>query len=314
MIEAAIRRQDKGLVALILKRASEDEVKRAAIFAVSSEAGTEMRECIEGFLPEGALRGVTDELKLTYRTLRNISPSKSASRTLGEARLAGWQGRCVAMYERLTIGVPFTHCGQRCRVLVGNLNEMFIDVQFADEVVNTGHTGWVADAYQDETYRGVVLKLRSPRGHLFVPGYYSNTNEEYVVALDDGTIALDYEDGSSDVAREADSFAEKAAEKSREYDSAWQAGNRFAEHLHEVRASHKKARILIRLVREQVPGSDERSTLKDQIGAIRAQITELLGEARRLRDGDGVGPELFGSFFTGDKELMAAFRDGAACY
>ena len=79
----------------------------------------------------------------------------------------------------------FAHCDEVCRSI--------------------RRTGWFADAFQDQTYRGVILKL----GARFVAGYVASDGDGQV--WDRSTV---YDDAIS-AARAADSFAEHEAEKDR---------------------------------------------------------------------------------------------------
>lgn len=79
---------------------------------------------------------------------------------------------------------------------------------WADEVADIRHTGWFCDDYQDEKIRGIVLRL--PKGRGFLAGWSMGegmaSEVEYYV----------YET-IREAARAADSLAESAAEKERDF-------------------------------------------------------------------------------------------------
>lgn len=80
--------------------------------------------------------------------------------------------------------------------------------QYCDEVATSiRHTGWFADEYQDDKFRGLVFRL--PRGRGFLAGW---TMGEGMSSAVDGCI---YDDELS-AALAADSMAEKAADDERE--------------------------------------------------------------------------------------------------
>ena len=80
----------------------------------------------------------------------------------------------------------FVHCDEVCRSI--------------------RHTGWFSDAFQDQTYRGVIRKI----GARFIAGYAASDCDGQV--WDRSTV---YDDATS-AALAADSFAEHEAEKDRD--------------------------------------------------------------------------------------------------
>jgi hypothetical protein len=83
--------------------------------------------------------------------------------------------------------------------------------EWADEVVRLNHTGWYCDNYQDETIRGIVLRLPHNRG--FLAGWSMGEGMMSEIELDI------YPDQES-AAYAADSSAEYAAERQREHEEA----------------------------------------------------------------------------------------------
>lgn len=82
--------------------------------------------------------------------------------------------------------------------------------QWADEIVNLRHTGWYCDEFQDQTIRGFVMRLPHDRG--FLAGWSMGESMASEIELDI------YPDEHS-AAYAADSLAECAAERQREYEA-----------------------------------------------------------------------------------------------
>jgi len=106
-------------------------------------------------------------------------------------------------------------------------------------------------------------------------------------------------------------MAQHAAEQERDYQSAWQAGSRYAEAGDEIKEARKAALAILK-ERRAVKGMSAYPAL---CNAIRASVRGLISdiaERRQLRaklsEGDG-GKYL--SFWPGDKRLQAAFNEGA---
>lgn len=93
--------------------------------------------------------------------------------------------------------------------------------RYCDEVATSiRHTGWFADDYQDDKFRGLVFRL--PRGRGFLTGW---TMGEGMSSVVDGYI---YDDELS-AALAADSMAEKAADDEREAREKEEQAQREAE-------------------------------------------------------------------------------------
>jgi hypothetical protein len=84
----------------------------------------------------------------------------------------------------------------------------------ADSVIRLNHDGWYCDQFQDGTMYGVVARL--PRSRGFLAGYSMGPQ------MSTGFDSTIYET-ADDAARAADSEAETAAEREREYQEKWQA-------------------------------------------------------------------------------------------
>lgn len=202
----------------------------------------------------------------------------------------------------------------------------FID--YSDKLLDRmRHTGWYSrfDDY-DSTYRGCVLQLPGRKGESrFIAAYEDSDSGAYVLDLSRGAVFVSpretegYEcrprdqDAARDAARAADSFAERACEEAREYDTAWQAGRRWAE-LKEEEAAERKAALTLageaRALRAKV-GPDEAptvcATLRREIRAAWESITKSRAKREELARGDREG-----FWFYPSDELKGAFCEGAS--
>ena len=86
--------------------------------------------------------------------------------------------------------------------------------QWCDDVADSciEHTGWFCDGYQDSKIRGIVVNLTHGR---YLAGWSMGESMASTVDRDVYTCPID-------AARAADSMAETAAEREREYQEQWQ--------------------------------------------------------------------------------------------
>ena len=101
--------------------------------------------------------------------------------------------------------------GRGCGFYLGERSQFDLRWQWCDQVsgVNIRHRGWYADDdCQDDTIRGVVFRL--PRGRGFLAGWSMG---EGMASSVDGYIY----DTQTDAAMAADSLAESAADRERDY-------------------------------------------------------------------------------------------------
>jgi hypothetical protein len=121
-------------------------------------------------------------------------------------------------------------------------------VGYADECLSMRHTGWyLEDDWSGELARGVVFQLPAAKGK---PRFLSGIADPH----NDGPAILSLEvfDEKEEAARNADYLAERYAEKERDYQRAWRAGQDYRE-------------------------------LGDEIAALRTDTLELFAERRELR-------------------------------
>ncbi len=188
-------------------------------------------------------------------------------------------------------------------------------------------TGWLTDPFGDVfkdgtgLMWGVVYQLPARRGVArYVAGYVAGGSDS--LTIDFGTIyesRANYSDGSPtecDAARNAahvaDSMARIAAEKEREYQTAWQAGYLYSECLENLKAVRASVLGTLRDIRatcdalKAMPESI-RARLSGSIKADLAKRAKLFGKMEKLAAGDFEGLE----FWTGDATLQAAFNEAA---
>lgn len=188
-----------------------------------------------------------------------------------------------------------------------------------------GNSGWYTDPFGDvfkDGYGlcfGVVYQLPGRNGESrFVAGYefggcdggptldlsriFTEPRGEY----DSSPCELD---AARDAGLHADSLAKAAAKSEREYQTAWQAGNRWASLADEVKSARADALAILK----------ERRALKGTqapalCAAIRSQIMGLLHDIRTARESmaelvKGDGDSLY--FWPGDERLQSAFCEAA---
>jgi hypothetical protein len=163
----------------------------------------------------------------------------------------------------------------------------FRRVGFADEINRyIRHCGWFADDCQDSVLRGVVYRLPTRQGKpAFLYGYADPWNDGAAL------LALKTADNESDAARWADRIAELEAEKERDYQEAWQAGNRYRDLADEIASERKSCLALIReakaacesICRLPAVKAALRSTVESHLEAIR----DARKQRAKLLDGYG---------------------------
>lgn len=195
-----------------------------------------------------------------------------------------------------------------------------------------GDSGWFDNTLQDSLIYGLVYQLPARDGCArFVPAYADSDNPDSALidfaSMETGTRDENDSYGGArdnatarDVARWADNMAQRVAEESREYDSAWQAGSAWAQAAEEMRDARQAVLVILKERRAAI--NDSRLSDSGYFAlcdAIRARVSDLLSDisdarARmaRLADGDGATDSDYErNFWTGDKELRGAFNEGA---
>lgn len=179
------------------------------------------------------------------------------------------------------------------------------------------HTGWYCDPYHEDTCVGVVARLRGRDGNArYIPGWrFKAWGDEGVFDLSDvfeapadGPYGTD--EALIDCARRADHLAEIAAEKEREYQTAWRAGSRWADAKSEESELRKEA-LQILAERRSVRTDATRypalcGTIRKHVFRITIAIRESRKERTRLAEGESAD-----LYFYPDASAIEAFCDGA---
>lgn len=194
----------------------------------------------------------------------------------------------------------------------GNLRTVF-----ADEVegIRLNHTGWWCDEFQDRKLRGVVVRLS--HGRCF-PAYRESDNGGLMVDWSDCHLEDRSRIGGArgcliEAARAADSFAEHAAEKEREYNEAWQTGSRWAdlgETITDLRTTVMALTAHLRAIRhDPMPKTTPKVAviMRESICGCLSRIRKCKKERAELRS-NYVRQNAFG---YPERTLIDAFNEGA---
>ena len=191
-------------------------------------------------------------------------------------------------------------------------------------------SGWYADPFGEgwNLCRGVVYQLPGRDGKArFVAGY-AFKEECGGPALDLGHVftedmrgawGCDQDPRNTDAARDAaahaDALAKEAAESEREYQTAWHAGQAWADLKAEEEAARTEARAILaerRAAMNNPAVSDSGffalcDVIRGRVRALVESIAESRAKRRELAEGDD--SRLI--FWNGEERLRAAFCDGA---
>lgn len=191
------------------------------------------------------------------------------------------------------------------------------------------HSGWFTqpDGWDGEVYRGCVYQLPARNGRArYVPAYregstgrkkndWSDTCGEHSAALDfsnvmhgtrgENTSRYDTADTLLDAARAADSLAESAAEKAREYNEAWQAGQSYRDKRDELKETRGELRALVRELKAARTHSPAICrALRETVSDMRAEMRAAYKETERLKD--AVWRDYYPAFNDGAGETVLA--------
>lgn len=157
------------------------------------------------------------------------------------------------------------------------------------------HTGWYLsdDNWTGKTVAGVVYQLPGKNGRArYLAGYADPWNDGAaclsieVIEGDARDSSWDSDDGLRDAAREADSIAERMAEKERDYQRAWRAGRDCEDKRDEV--IHIRRELLAALAERDKTLETKTPNLCAMLRRIVEsrldQIRELREEIERLKD------------------------------
>ena len=187
-------------------------------------------------------------------------------------------------------------------------------VGYADEICKSiDHRGWYTDEDGDcKTYRGAVWQLPARRGiERFIAGYEDPNNKGAAfVDLDilSGNVigfSPNLEEANEEAkqlaAYNADSIAERNAEREREYNAAWHAGSEWSYLADEIARERKDALALLVESRPERHATRETATPR-MCAAIRAAVLHSVDAIAKMRKKRA---ELFEQY--GDADGFAEF-------
>lgn len=172
-------------------------------------------------------------------------------------------------------------------------------------IVEKDSEGWYIDSMQSDVIHACVIAL--PHGN-FYPAYSDAFNEDcHLVNF------ADCYDNKEDAFYQAKRFVERESEKMREYDSAWQAGNRYSQTKEEIKTTKQEAIKLLKARRKaKAIECEEKETLCNAIESQARNMIHRLSKMKKqcetLLNGDCVDCY----FFPRDKTMQEAFNDGAS--
>jgi hypothetical protein len=169
-------------------------------------------------------------------------------------------------------------------------------VSFADDFGDSPirHQGWHAGVDQaDDVYRPAIFQIPGRDGRaLYVAGYHESMSDGFVVDLSptaviEGDLGRTWQgeddSGLIDAARMADSFAERQAEKAREYAEAWQAGQRFAELGEEIKEVRREALRLIIAAKRSSELLAKETEIRASVCTRIEELRNAIADARQQR-------------------------------
>jgi|TARA_B100001964_G_scaffold102975_1_gene115145 hypothetical protein len=157
-------------------------------------------------------------------------------------------------------------------------------VGWADESLRLRHTGWFADNYNEETFRGAIFRLSGKCAReRFVAGYGESMNDGFVLDLCEV-----WNDDLTGAAREADRLAERASEDAREYEAKESATLRIEDIADELKSIRTDILALCYSIRQTCPTIGQyqpiRSALRSSLQALLRNRASLVAERERLQD------------------------------
>lgn len=141
-------------------------------------------------------------------------------------------------------------------------------------------TGFYSDNWQNDTIRGGVEKIRTPRGVLYVPVTYCTgwDGVTYYMAeaynVPKGCNEASHEEAQQEAAAAAYHYAEREAEQARDDDAKQRAEDQIADARAEIHDTNKHARALLAEIRGQ-------EFTQNVCEALRHRLQEYLADRRR---------------------------------
>lgn len=164
-------------------------------------------------------------------------------------------------------------------------------IGYADEFVRLDHNGW----FEDEdgisgTLRGVVLKIRSAKYTLYVPGVVFSDSQSHFANIDEAfTVPRGSEEDSHDEAIKeaallADGIAEIEAEKCREHNARYSIECQIEDKQTEIANIRKEVKSLISGIRKSKLDSTLCEHIKKQISGLHNCLRLCINDIEQLRE------------------------------
>lgn len=186
---------------------------------------------------------------------------------------------------------------------------LMVAVENATEKANRDRvTGYYVDTDQSDSQHGAVLATRdpeSPKARFFAAITDPHNGGAY-------RVRWAVESDLDAAVHSADHYAEQNAEKARNHNAAWQAGSYWADLGETVAAARKQALEILR-DRRTASGSETLcAVIREKVRNLVDEIQDAREKRDRLTRGEGASNDDWGhSFWAGDRDLQAAFNEGA---
>jgi hypothetical protein len=253
----------------------------------------------------------------SYRWFRQLGYKPAPARGYAmDDVTAGRQRYPRALRSGSVLGAPMANGMQWCNPRDLGLRFVGWQDEIRDLRARDRHKGWLCDSgfQDDDALRGCVYQLPARKGKArFLPAYreggiykneWSDSSGEVNAAIHfrDLFSYADADEAKTDAARAADSFAEHAAEKAREWNEAFLAGTSFQFLGEEITESRQTALALCAELK--VARSETKSALPNACATLRAEIKKLragIQKARKERADlvSRMWPEVYPAFVEG---------------
>ena len=181
----------------------------------------------------------------------------------------------------------------RTKIYTDNIDHIGHDLGPAHNLVSLRHTGWYTDGFQQDTLCGHVVRLRTPKGTMYIPATVHSEWDGVTLYIGDA-ILVDkgvqdedaHEEAAREAARDADHYAEREAEECREDWTKQEAE-------HEVETKRQENTELAKAIREIKRRMEDeencfdpylRGVLQDKIDEHFAEINGNVRRMSKLRD------------------------------
>ena len=232
----------------------------------------------------------------SYRWFRQIGYKPAPARGYAMADVvSGKQRYPRARRSGSSVGKPMANGMQWCNPQDLGLRFVGWQDEIRDLRARDRHKGWLCDSgfQDDDALRGCVYQLPARKGKArFLPAYreggifkneWSDSSGETNAAIHFRDL-FSYEDADeakTDAARAADSFAEHAAEKAREWNDAFLAGSSFQFLGEEI--TENRATILELLRERKIARREITGPLPTTCKMLRADIARLYAGIQKAR-------------------------------